>query len=86
LSLPSTREKQNKQVGEEILELLTKPTSKERSLAEKFKSQGGIQVMEFCPYGTRVECMRSIEAAKAIEKANQVEEGAVGDESSEDAG
>lgn len=42
--MPSTREKQNKQVGEEILELLSKPTAKERSLAEKFKSQGGAQV------------------------------------------
>lgn len=44
LSMPSTREKHNKQVGEEILELLSKPTAKERSLAEKFKSQGGAQV------------------------------------------
>ncbi|XP_039443274.1 N6-adenosine-methyltransferase MT-A70-like protein [Culex pipiens pallens] len=63
LSMPSTREKQSKQVGEEILELLTKPTAKERSLAEKFKSQGGAQVMEFCPHGTRIECLRSLEAA-----------------------
>ncbi|XP_050092313.1 N6-adenosine-methyltransferase MT-A70-like protein isoform X3 [Anopheles aquasalis] len=63
LSLPSTREKQHKKVGEEILELLSKPTAKERSLAEKFKSQGGAQVMEFCPHGTRIECMRSLDAA-----------------------
>lgn len=58
LSMPSTREKQNKQVGEEILELLSKPTAKERSLVEKFKSVGGAQVMEFCPHGTRTECER----------------------------
>lgn len=58
LSMPSAKEKYNKQIGEEILELLSKPTAKERSLAEKFKSQGGAQVMEFCPYGTRVECDR----------------------------
>lgn len=56
--MPSTREKQNKQVGEEILELLSKPTAKERSLVEKFKSEGGAQVMEFCPHGTRTECER----------------------------
>lgn len=61
LSMPSTREKQNKQVGEEILELLSKPTAKERSLAEKFKSHGGAQVMEFCPHGTRAECVRAQE-------------------------
>jgi mRNA (2'-O-methyladenosine-N6-)-methyltransferase len=47
LSLPSTKEKQSKQVGEEILELLSKPTAKERSLVEKFKSQGGTQVITF---------------------------------------
>lgn len=58
LSMPSTREKQSKQVGEEILDLLSKPTAKERSLVEKFKSQGGAQVMEFCPHGTRAECER----------------------------
>lgn len=58
LSMPSTREKQSKQVGEEILDLLSKPTAKERSLVEKFKSQGGAQVMEFCPHGTRAECAR----------------------------
>lgn len=56
--MPSTREKQSKQVGEEILELLSKPTAKERSLVEKFKSQGGAQVMEFCPHGTKAECER----------------------------
>ena len=60
--MPSTREKQSKQVGEEIMELLTKPTAKERSLAEKFKSQGGAQVMEFCPHGTKIECLKAQQA------------------------
>jgi mRNA m6A methyltransferase catalytic subunit len=63
LSLPSTKEKQSKQVGEEILELLSKPTAKERHLTEKFKSQGGAQVMEFCPHGTRIECMKAQQLA-----------------------
>ncbi|XP_058066536.1 N6-adenosine-methyltransferase MT-A70-like protein [Anopheles bellator] len=70
LSLPSTREKQSKKVGEEILELLSKPTAKERSLAEKFKSQGGAQVMEFCPHGTRIECIRSLETLYANESSS----------------
>lgn len=56
LAMPSTLEKQNKEVGVEILELLSKPTAKERSLAEKFKSAGGTQVHKFCPHGTRAEC------------------------------
>lgn len=40
--MPSSREKAVKQVGEEIMDLLSKPTAKEKSLADKFKSQGGI--------------------------------------------
>ncbi|XP_067006039.2 N6-adenosine-methyltransferase MT-A70-like protein [Anabrus simplex] len=58
LSMPSIREKENKKVGEEILDLLSKPTAKERSLAERFRSQGGAQVMEFCPHGTKAECIK----------------------------
>ncbi|KAF2885234.1 hypothetical protein ILUMI_20953 [Ignelater luminosus] len=59
LAMPSTKEKESKKVGEEILDLLSKPTAKERSLAERFRSQGGAQVMEFCPHGTRAECQRN---------------------------
>jgi len=47
LSLPSTREKENKKMGEEILDLLSKPTAKERSLAERFRSQGGTSPLNF---------------------------------------
>lgn len=64
LSLPSAKEKQHKQVGEEILELLSKPTAKELQLTEKFRSQGGTQVMEFCPHGTRVECLKAQQLAE----------------------
>ncbi|XP_046655318.1 N6-adenosine-methyltransferase catalytic subunit-like [Daphnia pulicaria] len=58
LSLPSTREKENKKMGEEILDLLSKPTVKEKSLAERFRSQGGAQVKEFCAHGTKDECRK----------------------------
>ena len=56
--MPSTKEKESKMLGQEILDLLSKPTAKERSLAERFRSQGA-QVMEFCPHGTKVECQRN---------------------------
>ncbi|KAK6642834.1 hypothetical protein RUM43_004336 [Polyplax serrata] len=59
LSMPSIKEKETKKVGEEIMDLLSKPTAKERSLAERFRSQGGAQVMEFCPHGTKLECQKS---------------------------
>ncbi|EDW68355.1 N(6)-adenosine-methyltransferase MT-A70-like protein isoform X2 [Drosophila virilis] len=73
LSLPSTREKQSKQVGEEILELLTKPTAKERSVAEKFKSHGGAQVMEFCSHGTKVECLKAQQVANEMAAKKKLE-------------
>ncbi|XP_005176054.1 N6-adenosine-methyltransferase MT-A70-like protein [Musca domestica] len=74
LSMPSTREKQSKQVGEEILELLTKPTAKERSVAEKFKSHGGAQVMEFCPHGTKIECLKAQQATAELEAKKKREQ------------
>lgn len=58
ISMPTIREKESKKVGEQILDLLSKQTSKEKSLAERFRSQGGAQVMEFCPHGTRVDCTK----------------------------
>lgn len=39
--MPSIREKEIKKVSEEIMELLTKQTVKEKSLCEKFRSKGG---------------------------------------------
>ncbi|KAL1488038.1 hypothetical protein ABEB36_015411 [Hypothenemus hampei] len=59
LSMPSTKEKETKKIGEEILDLLSKPTAKERSLAERFRSQGGKQLMEFCPHGTKNDCEKN---------------------------
>lgn len=57
--MPSIKEKESKKLGEEILDLLSKPTAKERSLTERFKSQGGKQLMEFCPHGTKIDCERN---------------------------
>ena len=59
LSLPSTREKENKKMGEEILVLLSKPTAKEQFLVEQFRSVGGAQVQEFCQHGTKEECIKA---------------------------
>ncbi|KAK2193539.1 hypothetical protein NP493_10g04021 [Ridgeia piscesae] len=59
LSMQSAKEKENKKLNEEILQLLSKPTAKELSLVEKFRSQGGAQVKEFCAFGTRLECLRT---------------------------
>lgn len=68
LSLPSAREKETKKLGEEILDLLSKPTAKERSLVEQFRSQGGAQVQEFCPHGTKDECTKVSDANQPCHK------------------
>ncbi|XP_068625353.1 N6-adenosine-methyltransferase MT-A70-like protein [Battus philenor] len=74
LAMPSSREKAVKRVGEEIMDLLSKPTAKEKSLADKFKSQGGAQVMEFCPHGTRAECVRAFNLQKSEGEDKQEDE------------
>ena len=59
LSMQSAKEREHKKVQEEILLLLSKPTAKEQFLVEKFSSQGGAQLQEFCQYGTKDECMKT---------------------------
>lgn len=58
LSMRSAREKESQKIGEEILELLNKPTAKERDLIERFRSANGGQVLEFCTQSTRVDCKK----------------------------
>jgi len=59
LSMPTMKEMENKKVGDEILDLLNVPSHKEQSTVEKFKSQGGAFVHEFCDHGTRADCRRN---------------------------
>ncbi|CAL4126384.1 unnamed protein product, partial [Meganyctiphanes norvegica] len=59
LSAQSIRERETKKVGEEIMELLSRPTAKEKSLTQRFRSQGGAKVQEFCSHGTKEECERA---------------------------
>lgn len=68
LSLASTREKESKKLGEELLELLSKPTAKEQNLLERFRSADGYQVQEFCPKGTKEECKRVNKRTEACHK------------------
>ncbi|CAG2121234.1 unnamed protein product, partial [Medioppia subpectinata] len=68
LSLPTIREKQSKQMGEEILDLLSRPTAKEQSLVEQFRSVGGVQVKEFCPHGTKEECIKANQTHSACRR------------------
>lgn len=55
----SVRDRESHRVGTEIQELLSAKSVKEQLMLEKFKSAGGSQLREFCPYKTREDCRRT---------------------------
>lgn len=58
LSTKTAKEQDTTRVADEIQELLSIASTKELSLSEKFRSLGGSQVKQFCPYATREECLK----------------------------
>ena len=44
--------------GEELLELIAKPTAKENAVVKRFKTEGGSQIREYCPHLTKDDCRR----------------------------
>jgi hypothetical protein len=68
LSTQSAKEKEDKKQREEILELLNKPTAKERTLMDTFRSASGGGVREFCHHSTKRECMRANRSRRYCEK------------------
>lgn len=56
LSKKSFKEKQQSRAGEELLDLIHRPTAKEAATAAKFKSKGGSQVKYYCRYLTKEDC------------------------------
>ncbi|XP_031561596.1 N6-adenosine-methyltransferase subunit METTL3-like [Actinia tenebrosa] len=59
LSMPTMKEQETKKVGTDILDLLNVPSHQQQSTLEKFKSQGGAFVHEFCESGTRADCQKN---------------------------
>jgi len=58
LTMQSTKEREEREQQEEILALLSKPTAREQSLMDSFRSQDGGGVKEFCSFSTKTECMK----------------------------
>ncbi|XP_010421998.1 PREDICTED: N6-adenosine-methyltransferase MT-A70-like isoform X1 [Camelina sativa] len=56
VSKKSFKEKQQSRTGEELLDLIHRPTAKEAATAAKFKSKGGSQVKYYCRYLTKEDC------------------------------
>ena len=44
--------------GEELLELIAKPTAKESAVVKRFKTEGGPVIREYCPHLTKDDCRR----------------------------
>ena len=70
LSVPSARESENQKYGVEIIELLNTPSVKEQRMLEKFRSEGGTKVREFCTFGTKEECARQQGTRRACNKVH----------------
>lgn len=72
LSMQSAKEREERSQQEEILTLLRKPSAKELSLMNTFKSQDGGGVKEFCSYSTKKECMKVHRAKEPCSKLHFV--------------
>ncbi|XP_002989604.2 probable N6-adenosine-methyltransferase MT-A70-like [Selaginella moellendorffii] len=56
LAKKSYLESQKSKTGEELLDLLHRPTAKETAVAAKFKTKGGSALKEYCPSLTKEDC------------------------------
>lgn len=70
LNKKSFREMQKSKTGEELLDLIHRPTARETAVAAKFKSKGGSQVKEYCSALTKEDCRRQTGSYIACEKVH----------------
>ncbi|CAA6663344.1 unnamed protein product [Spirodela intermedia] len=70
LSRKSFMELQKSKTGEELLDLIHRPTAKETAVAAKFKTKGGSQLKEYCSNLTKEDCRRQSGSYIACEKVH----------------
>ncbi|KAK3005526.1 hypothetical protein RJ639_016366 [Escallonia herrerae] len=70
LNKKTFREMQKSKTGEELLDLIHRPTARETAVAAKFKSKGGSQVKEYCTALTKEDCRRQSGSYIACEKVS----------------
>uniref|UniRef100_A0A6N2M498 N6-adenosine-methyltransferase MT-A70-like n=1 Tax=Salix viminalis TaxID=40686 RepID=A0A6N2M498_SALVM len=70
LNKKSFREMQKSKTGEELLDLIHRPTAKETAVAAKFKTKGGSQLKEYCSSLTKEDCRRQCGSFIACEKVH----------------
>ncbi|KAJ6833192.1 putative N6-adenosine-methyltransferase MT-A70-like [Iris pallida] len=64
------REMQKSKTGEELLDLIHRPTAKETAVAAKFKSKGGSQLKEYCTKLTKEDCRHQTGSYIACDKVH----------------
>ncbi|KAM3225987.1 hypothetical protein ACQJBY_058592 [Aegilops geniculata] len=72
LSKKTYKEKQNTKTGEELLDLIHRPTAKETAVAAKFKTKGGSQLKEYCTNLTKEDCRRQSGSFVSCAKVNVI--------------
>ncbi|KAL9678703.1 hypothetical protein QQ045_016552 [Rhodiola kirilowii] len=70
LNKKSFKEQQKSKTGEELLDLIHRPTAKETAVAAKFKTKGGSQLKEYCTALTKEDCRRQNGSYIACEKVH----------------
>ncbi|XP_065858497.1 N6-adenosine-methyltransferase MT-A70-like [Euphorbia lathyris] len=70
LNKKSFMEIQKSKTGEELLDLIHRPTAKETAVAAKFKTKGGSQLKEYCTALTKEDCRRQSGSFIACEKVH----------------
>ncbi|BFG32056.1 hypothetical protein CerSpe_183300 [Prunus speciosa] len=70
LNKKTFKELQKSKTGEELLDLIHRPTAKETAVAAKFKTKGGSQLKEYCTSLTKEDCRRQSNSVLACEKVH----------------
>ncbi|KAH7550121.1 hypothetical protein JRO89_XS13G0138600 [Xanthoceras sorbifolium] len=70
LSKKTYKESQRSKTGEELLDLIQRPTAKETAVAKMFRSQGGSRVKEYCSSLTKEDCRLKSGSFTACEKVH----------------
>ncbi|XP_057518697.1 N6-adenosine-methyltransferase MT-A70-like [Amaranthus tricolor] len=70
LNKKSFKEMQKSKTGEELLDLIHRPTARETMVAAKFKTKGGPQLKEYCAALTKEDCRHKSGSYIACEKVH----------------
>ncbi|KAG6481683.1 probable N6-adenosine-methyltransferase MT-A70-like [Zingiber officinale] len=70
LNKKTFREMQMSKTGEELLDLIHRPTARETAVAAKFKTKGGSQLKEYCSNLTKEDCRRQSGSFVACDKVH----------------